>query len=78
MYYFKVDFVVVIALFNVRQPEAAKDGPGFTPWQAYLLYTKTKEIHMAHWHRGRMPPRVARTSRLSGYGLCCQSIQLGM
>ena len=27
--------VVVVALFNVfRQPEAAKDGPGFTPWQA--------------------------------------------
>jgi hypothetical protein len=29
--------VVVVALFNVviRLPEAAKDGPGFTPWLAH-------------------------------------------
>ena len=44
--------VVVVALFYVfRQPEAAKDGPGLTPWQAYYTQRQRK-------YKGTLAPRA--------------------
>jgi hypothetical protein len=51
--------VVVVGLFNVcRQPKAAKDGPGFMPWQAYHTQKDTrKEEREAMLAPEAKPPR---------------------
>ena len=55
--------VVVVALFNVcRQPKAAKDGPGFMPWQAYHTHRKTlgKKKERQRWHRRQNLPEITK------------------
>ena len=65
--------LLLLYLTSLRQPEAAKDGPGFTPWQAYY----TRNIHGTLAPRAYAPQRTPRWSTVArAYYRHCEYIYI--